>query len=169
MFNLLTQRKWITPLVIGAFTLSAVTGVLMFFHWDIAWNKKAHEWLSWALVIGVVLHVLTSLPMFKKYFSMPVSRAVMGVFAVVLIASFVAPKPASDGPSYAIPIRALATTPLSGLAVVSQLTPEALRERLHGLGHSVSSDQQTIQDLVGPELKAQVRLLRSVMSEAGSR
>ena len=168
MFNFLTQRKWITPLVIGAFTLSAVTGVLMFFHLDVAWNKLAHEWLSWALVVGVVLHVLTSLTTFKKYFSLPISRAVMGVFALVLITSFVVPKPPSEGPSHAVPIRALASTPLSTLAVVTHVTPEQLRERLQGQGHTVTSDQQTIQDLVGSDLKAQVRLMRRVMTQAGS-
>ena len=36
----------------GAFTLSAVTGVLMFFHLDSGLNKAAHEWLSWAMVGG---------------------------------------------------------------------------------------------------------------------
>ena len=169
MFHFLTQRKWITPLVIGAFTLSAVTGILMFFHLDVAWNKKAHEWLSWALVAGVVLHVFTGLTTFKQYFSMPASRAVMGVFAVVLIASFLVPKPASDGPSYAVPVRALATTPLSGLAVVARVSPDELRDRLQQQGHTVTSDQQTVKDLVGTDLKAQLRLLRSVLSEADAR
>ena len=60
--NLYAQRPWITPVVIGAFTLSAVTGVLMFFHLDSGLNKTAHEWLSWAMVIGVVLLALTFSP-----------------------------------------------------------------------------------------------------------
>jgi hypothetical protein len=42
MFTVMSQRKWITPLVIDSFLLSAVTGVLMFFHLDVAWNKMAH-------------------------------------------------------------------------------------------------------------------------------
>jgi hypothetical protein len=168
MFTLMSQRKWITPLVIGSFLLSAVTGVLMFFHFDVAWNKKAHEWLSWALLAGVLLHILASLPTFKAYFSKPLARVIMGVFVVLLIASFVVPKQASEGPSYAVPMRALATTPLSGLAVVARLTPEALRDRLQQQGYAATSDQQTVQDLVGTELKVQVRVLRRVMSDNDS-
>ncbi|EWS63204.1 hypothetical protein Y695_03563 [Hydrogenophaga sp. T4] len=44
--NLAKQRPWITPLVMGSFALSAVTGVLMFFHLDTGLNKAAHE--CWA-------------------------------------------------------------------------------------------------------------------------
>ncbi|HEY1090516.1 MAG TPA: DUF4405 domain-containing protein, partial [Burkholderiaceae bacterium] len=65
--NLSAQRPWITPVVMGAFLLSAVTGVLMFFHLDSGLNKTAHEWLSWAMVIGVGLHVLLNMPAFKRY------------------------------------------------------------------------------------------------------
>ncbi|NBW51152.1 MAG: DUF4405 domain-containing protein, partial [Betaproteobacteria bacterium] len=53
-----TQRPWITPAVIGSFTLLSVTGILMFFHLDSGLNKLAHEWLSWIFVIVVVLHIL---------------------------------------------------------------------------------------------------------------
>ena len=39
--NLANQRPWITPLVMGSFALSAVTGVLMIFHLDTGLNKTA--------------------------------------------------------------------------------------------------------------------------------
>lgn len=41
----------------------------MFFHLDSGLNKTAHEWLSWAMVIGVTLHVLLNMPAFKRYFT----------------------------------------------------------------------------------------------------
>ena len=44
-----------------------------------------------------------------------------------------------------------------------------LRDRLQQQGHTVTSDQQTVKDLVGTDLKAQLRLLRSVLSEADTR
>jgi len=72
--NLNPHRPWITPVVIGAFFLSAVTGVLMFFHLDSGLNKTAHEWLSWAMVIGVALHLLLNVAAFKRYFTQTTGR-----------------------------------------------------------------------------------------------
>jgi hypothetical protein len=37
------QREWVTPIAAGAFLISAVTGVLIFFHVDSGLNKVAHE------------------------------------------------------------------------------------------------------------------------------
>jgi len=82
--NLNPHRPWITPLVIGAFLISAVTGVLMFFHLDSGLNKTVHEWLSWAMVIGVGLHVLLNVTAFKRYFTQTTGRWVMGSMALIL-------------------------------------------------------------------------------------
>ena len=106
--NLNPHRPWITPVVIGAFGLSAVTGVLMFFHLDSGLNKTAHEWLSWAMVIGVLLHLLLNLNAFKRYFTQTTARVVMGVFALVLALSFIPAGGAKSEPGFAPPVRALA-------------------------------------------------------------
>jgi hypothetical protein len=87
--NLQNQRAWITPLVIGAFLLSAVTGTLMFFHLDSGLNKAAHEWLSWAMLIGVGLHLMLNLVPFKRYFRQTTGRWIMAGFAAVLALSFI--------------------------------------------------------------------------------
>ena len=87
--NLNPHRPWITPLVIGAFLISAVTGVLMFFHLDSGLNKAVHEWLSWAMVVGVGLHVLLNATAFKRYFTQTTGRGVMGGMALVLVLSFI--------------------------------------------------------------------------------
>lgn len=52
------KRYWITPLTMGAFVLTAVTGILMFFEITTGLVKPIHEWLSWTLVIGGLLHVI---------------------------------------------------------------------------------------------------------------
>lgn len=109
--NLNTHRPWITPVVIGAFLLSAVTSMLMFFHLDSGLNKTAHEWLNWAMVIGVSLHVLMNMPAFKRYFKQTPGRLIMGAFALVLVLSFI-PAGGSGEPGFAAPVRALAKAPL---------------------------------------------------------
>lgn len=163
--NLNPHRPWITPLVMGAFLLSAVTGVLMFFHLDSGLNKLAHEWMSWAMVGGVVLHATLNLPAFKRYFGQKTALAVMGAFALVLALSFIPAAGAKKAPSYAAPVRALAAAPIPVLAQVLGKTPEALKADLDQAGLPVDNDQQSLKDLVGPELKQQVRTLNRLLPQ----
>lgn len=161
--NLNAHRPWITPLVIGAFALTAVTGVLMFFHLDTGLNKLAHEWLSWAMLAAVALHGLLNLPAFKRYFGQKTALVVMGVFALVLALSFLPAPGGKKPPSWGAPVQALARAPLPVLAQVLGQSPEALKASLQKAGLLVDNDQQSLQDLVGPDLKAQVRLLNRLL------
>jgi hypothetical protein len=72
------QREWVTPIAVGAFLISAVTGVAIFFHIDTGLAKVAHEWLSWLLLFAVLLHVGANFFGFKRYFSSGKARALMG-------------------------------------------------------------------------------------------
>jgi hypothetical protein len=166
--NLNRHRPWITPIVIGAFFLSAVTGVLMFFHLDSGLNKTAHEWLSWAMVIGVSLHVLLNLPAFKRYFTQSTGRAIVGTFALVLGLSFI-PASGSEGdePGFAAPIRALSSAPLPVLAQVVGRSPEEVRTTLRAAGFGVADEQQSLKDVVGPDLRAQIGAIRKLMPATG--
>ena len=165
--NLSAQRPWITPVVMGAFLLSAVTGVLMFFHLDSGLNKTAHEWLSWAMVIGVVLHVLLNMPAFKRYLKQTTGRVVIGAFALVLALSFI-PAGGTSGsePGFAPPVRALAKTPITVLAQVAGTSTDELKARLQAQGLTVTSDQQSVADLVGPDLRKQIGAITKVLPAA---
>ena len=137
--NLNPHRAWITPLVMGAFLLSATTGVLMFFHLDTGLNKTAHEWLSWAMLGGVVLHALLNLPAFKRYFTQTTGRVVMGAFALVLALSFLSlGGKGGKEPGFAPPVRALAAgrpkvrvpAAFNVVSVVFRNLPAAMANRL---------------------------------------
>lgn len=167
--NLSAQRPWITPVVMGAFLLSAVTGVLMFFHLDSGLNKTAHEWLSWAMVIGVGLHVLLNMPAFKRYLKQTTGRVVIGAFALVLALSFI-PTGGSSGsePGFAPPVRALAKAPITVLAQVAGTSTDDVRAKLQAQGLTVTSDQQSVADLVGPDLRKQIGTISKVLPAAKS-
>ena len=138
--NLTTHRPRITPVVMGAFLLSAVTGVLMFFHLDSGLNKTAHEWLSWAMVIGVALHLLLNMPAFKRYFTQTPGRVIMGLFALVLALSFIpAGGSAGSEPGFAPPVRALAKAPIPVLAQVAGTSNDDVKGRLQAAGLTVTS------------------------------
>ena len=74
----------------GAFLLTAVTGVLLFFEAGVGMVHVAHEWLSWALVLGVFAHVATNWASFTTYFVQKRATAipVLVVFVLLLGASF---------------------------------------------------------------------------------
>lgn len=162
--NLNPHRPWITPVVIGAFGLSAVTGVLMFFHLDSGLNKTAHEWLSWAMVIGVSLHVLLNLPAFKRYFTQTTGRVVIGLFALVLALSFIPAGGSGGEPGFAPPVRALAKAPITVLAQVAGTSTDEVKAKLQAQGLTVTSDQQSVADLVGGGLRQQIGAMSKVLA-----
>lgn len=159
------QRNWVTPLTAGAFLLSAVTGVLIFFHADTGANKFVHEWLGWVLLVGAALHVLANFGGLKSHLATARGKWVMGVFVLVLIASFI-PLGGADEPPFVQPIRALSQAPLSTLAQVAQTTPENLRDRMVKQGLQPTSDQQSLSDLVGTDIKKQMHVLEKIMVAA---
>lgn len=159
------QRNWVTPVTAGAFLLSAVTGVLIFFHADTGANKFVHEWLSWVLLGGVALHVLANLGGLESHLATARGKLLIGVFVLALAASFI-PLGAGGEPPFAQPIRALSQAPLSTLAQVAQITPENLRDRMVKQGLQPTSDQQSLSDLVGTDIKKQMHVLEKIMVAA---
>lgn len=161
--NLNPQRPWITPLVIGTFALMAVTGSLMFFHLDTGLNKTAHEWLGWAMVAAVLLHLLLNMNAFKRYFTQTTGRWVMLACAAVLALSFVPLGNGGGKPPFVAPMQALASAPLSTVAQVGGISTAELRARLGSAGVASQSDAQTIKELVGPDFGQQMRTLGKVL------
>lgn len=160
------QRDWITPLTMGAFALLAVTGVLMFFHLDSGLNETAHQWLSWVLIGGVALHAAVNWAGVKRHLASGRGRAALGLFALLLAASFM-PLGGKGEPPFVPPLRALADAPLPVLAQVARTTPEELRARLQRAGLTVGSDGDSVHGLVGDDTRAQIRVLSQVVGKSG--
>ncbi|MBF0110775.1 MAG: DUF4405 domain-containing protein [Magnetococcales bacterium] len=158
------QREWVTPVTTGAFLLSAVTGILIFFHVDSGLNKVAHEWLSWVLLGGVLLHVIANFSGFKRHLDTRRGQLLIGVFVLVLLLSFFGSEKKSE-PPFAPPIRALSAAPLTTLAQVARLTPGQLRERLVKAGFKPMSDQQSLNELTGPDLRRQVQTITGILDQ----
>lgn len=161
--NLNPHRPWITPLVIGTFALSAVTGGLMFFHLDTGLNKAAHEWLGWLMVAAVAVHVLLHMHAFKRHWAAPVGKGVIAISLIVLGLSFLPLGGAKSEPPFVRPLKTLAQAPLPVVAQVAGIDMDELQSRLQAAGKPSQSDGQTIAALAGSDLKAQVRLLNQVL------
>lgn len=158
-------RIWATPLTVGSFIVLAVTGLLMFFHLDSGLNHFAHEWLGWLLVIGVACHVTANFLGFKKHISGDVGKAVIASFFVILALSFIQLEEEKRPPGWAQPVKALAFLSLKELAFVAKMSVEEVRERLVEDGLDPTSNEQSIKDLVGHNLRRQVGALSAVFPE----
>ncbi|BAO28315.1 hypothetical protein [Sulfuritalea hydrogenivorans] len=160
------QREWATPVAAGAFLLSAVIGVLIFFHLDSGLNKFVDEWLSWVLLAAVALHLVANFSGFKRHLVTRRGQVLIGVLALILALSFLSPGGQKSEPSFAPPIRALSAAPLTILAQVANLSPEQLRERLTTTGLQPTSDPQSLADLTGPDMRKQVQVMSTLFAAA---
>lgn len=152
-------RTWATPLTIGAFILMAVTGILLFFKLDTGLNKAAHEWLSWAFVIGAAAHIVVNFTSLKRHLSANVGRAIIGVFVLLLAGSFFALGGSGGGSPVRAVMMGVSAAPLSSLAPVVGTTPDALVEKLRAAGYTVSDGTQSLRAIVGDEREDQNRAL----------
>lgn len=153
------SRDWATPLTIGAFILMACTGLLMFFHWDTGLNKEAHEWLGWAMVAGVAAHVVANWVSFKRYLSQPKALAFVGVFVLMLVASFFIQEEDEGGHPAMRVTRSVMNAPLADVASLTHQDSQKLADALRTAGFTVKDTTQTLRDITGPEQGQQFKAL----------
>ncbi|QID19619.1 DUF4405 domain-containing protein [Nitrogeniibacter mangrovi] len=161
------KREWVTPTVAGAFLLLAVTGVLMFFHLDSGLNKLAHEWLGWALVVAVGLHLTLNFTALKRQLSQRRGQAIAGLFVLLLGLSFVPTGNRGPGGREALmaSTQALAAAPLPVLAQVAGIDEAELSRRLSAAGHAPTPETASVSALVGTDPGDQGKLIATVLRD----
>jgi len=155
-------RDWATPLTAGAFILMASTGTLMFFHLDRGFSHLAHEWLSFAFLLGATLHISKNIAGFKQLIFSRIGQVCILAFITIATISYFAPEEKKGPPSWAGAVRALSEMPLTDLSRVANIQPQELRSRLSEKGINASNDDQSIEELVGPNLRKQASALKVV-------
>jgi hypothetical protein len=160
-----TLRRWATPLTIGAFMLMSITGILMFFHINVGISKVAHEWLSWAMVIGVGLHLVTNWKMFARYFSQKAALGVIGFFAILTVASMLIPgEEERRGPPGAQASNVLMNAPLDKLAGITGNTLEDLQAKLQAQGLKLDATMVSLDAVAKQNQRNPVEVLNSVIA-----
>lgn len=155
-------RAWATPITIGAFLLMAVTGILMFFHLDTGLNKEAHEWLGWAMVLGVIAHAIANGQAFARQLSKATGQAIVGVFVLLLVGSFFVQEPGGGSPAGAA-IRALVSAPISQLAALNGEPTASVVARLNKAGFQVADPNQTLSQVAGQDRAQVSKALRAAL------
>jgi hypothetical protein len=141
-----------------------LTGALMLFHCDSGLNKIAHEWLGWALLIGVAAHLAVNRRAFTVHFRRRRAVAIMAVFLTAPGLSF-APLGGDASPARAA-IMALADAPLNAVAGLTGETPAALIARMAAAGYDALADRPIAQ-IVGADHEAQMHMLNAALGAEG--
>ena len=162
MINNQKVREWTTPFTIGAFTLSAITGVMIFFHLDFGLVKVTHEWFSWVLVLGGVFHVIGNWQSFVWYFSKPVGRIIIAVFTLLIMASFLPLGRHNKGVPPEKMSGALLHASFVTVANVAEHQPEELMNELRSNGIRIERKEETIQEIAVRNNKQGVDILNLI-------
>ncbi len=147
MFSL---RAWATPITVGSFLISALSGVILFFHLNIGLMRPAHEWLSWFMILGVGMHLVINWRPFLQYFKRPIPLAVMGAFVLVTALSFMSlggEQGSSKMGTAMKTMNLLQNAPISALTELTNLSADGIAERLTSAGIEVTTTDTSLADL----------------------
>ncbi|MEI8032046.1 MAG: DUF4405 domain-containing protein [Chlorobiaceae bacterium] len=139
-------KSWATPLATGTFIILAVTGILMFFKVEAGFIGPVHEWLSWGLTAGVILHIAANWKSFAAYFSRKPALAIIGTGLLITAISIFAPAEKEANPRMNV-LRAVESSSLETVALVAGQNSTALIEKLTSKGISVEKPAMTIKEI----------------------
>ena len=167
-----TLKFWATPLAVGAFTISAVTGLLIFFDLEIGIVEPVHKWLSWLLVAGVLLHLSSNWKQFTSYFSKKPALGIIGAALIVTVASLLPifgedeeGKEGGEKRTGKIATQLLESSSLETVALVTKTTPKLLIEQLEKSGIMVKNPSLTIQEIASNSGKSEGTVLGAVLAQ----
>ena len=143
-----TIKSWATPLAVGAFIISGVTGLLIFFDLELGIIEPVHKWASWLFVTGVMLHLVSNWKQFIGYFSKKPAIGIIGA-ALIVTATSVLPifgekeeeKKEGREKSGKIASQLLESSSLETIALVAKTTPKRLVEQLGACDYGGESKQ----------------------------
>lgn len=156
------MREWATPVTIGAFALSAVTGIMLFFKVNLGLIKHVHEWLSWLLVVGTAFHLIANWRSCVRYTSKPLGRFILILFLVLICASLLPMGKRHDGRQFGRISDVLMQNPLWAVAQAADHSPDEAMNILKSKGIRVEEKDQTIRDIAMKNDKSPVSILEII-------
>jgi hypothetical protein len=166
-----TVKTFATPVAAGAFIISAVTGTLLFFDLEIGAIEPVHKWLSWLLLGGIALHMLSHWKSLTGYFSRKPALAVIVTALAVAGASMLpvfGEEEEGEKHSAKAAVRALEASSLEAVAQVVRSRPEELTMRLRSAGINANDHAQSITDIARSNGKESSDVLGAILGEQGN-
>ena len=159
-----SMKSWATPLATATFVILAVTGTLMFFKVEAGFIKPVHEWLSWAMTAGVVLHIIANWKSFTGYFSRKPALAIIGTGLVVALLAVFAPAGEHSNPRMNM-TKAMAMARLETVAEVAGQKSATLIEKLGSKGITVSLASMSIREIAKQNNKKDMEVLALIFDQ----
>ncbi|MEN9353136.1 MAG: hypothetical protein RL318_461 [Fibrobacterota bacterium] len=160
-------RKWVTPLTMGTFLLTAGTGLGLFFEVEWGLVKPIHEWLSLTLLAGALLHLWDHRNSVLKHLSGTWGKAFVAAGALILIGALL---PITGGEEEEEdehrPNREIAQTleriPLASLATARNVPVDSLVIRLNAAGIANATPSSTVEQLAGRDQHLKTKAMAAI-------
>lgn len=166
------MKSFATPLAGGAFFISAVTGVLIFFDIEMGAVEPVHKWLSWLLLAGVGVHIVSNWKQFSGYLSKKPALAIIGAAFVVAVGSLLpmfSEGEEGEERGAGVAAKALESSSLETVALVLKTTPQVLASRLEKVGIVSAEPSSTIRDIAARNGKPGEFVLGAVLGASGEK
>ncbi len=142
------SRSWATPAALALFSLSAATGLLMFFKIAAPLQKGIHEWIGFGVVLTIALHAIANQAAFKNHFFSKKGAILAGIFVLLLAGTSVFRGKDAGKFRPNVASRAVSQAPLSKIAPLTKRSVEDLVRDLNAAGYAASAEG-TIAALTG--------------------
>ena len=155
------MKSWATPLAAGTFIILAVTGILMFFKIETGYIKPVHEWLSWAMVVGVVFHTIANWKAFTAYFSRQPSLSIIAAGLIITALSVFVPS-SEKGNFKKNMFRALESAKIETLAGMTDQNSAAIIRKFQNRGITEAGTAMTVKEIAALSGKKEKDILRVI-------
>ena len=141
-----TARNFATPLIAAAFIVSASTGLMIFFDFEPGIVEPVHEWMSWVLVGGAVLHLIVNWKAFTGYLSKKTGIMLIGTAVVIaLLSLYPWGEEEEDGRKKAV--KSLEKASLVTISGVVDTGVDQLLTKLSRNGITVRDSEDTLEEI----------------------
>lgn len=138
------MHRYGTPLTAGLFTVSAVSGVALFFHWTPRTFHAMHEWLSMLLLAPFALHLAKNWKPLLAYARRKTLLVPLVLSLVVAVPFALSTGKGRPGNPAIQTVALLTQASLADIAPVLQATPDELLQHLQQKGYKAVATSDTV-------------------------
>jgi hypothetical protein len=138
------MHRYGTPLTAGLFTVSAVSGVALFFHWSSRSFHAMHEWLSMVLLAPFALHLIKNWKPLLAYARRKTLLVPLALSLVVAVPFALTAGKGRGGNPTIQTVTLMTQASLADLAPVLQATPDELLQHLQRKGYKAGATSDTV-------------------------
>lgn len=143
-------RRYATPLSLVTGLAIALTGIMMFFGVR-GEMSELHEWLGWAFVVALLMHIVRNWRALLGMMKPARSKVLIGALTVAMAALIITHLPDGQGGAHRggpwMALNRVADAPISASAPALGLSSDEVIARLKAKGITVTNPQQSLSEI----------------------